>query len=226
MSVVWEALEGLFPTPVRTGSGSKGFPFGISGAARHPQGIVSLARGAKLPEKADQTHAMRPLFDLPRSSVSTPFPRTLMLLAGLFLFSPSQAADQCAAPDPGDGPSIGLALGGGGARGFAHVGVLKYLEEYRIPYHRIAGTSMGSIAGGMAATGLDPDEIARIVQDIDWDDIKIPQRNAMTRALPALGGLRSADAAERAFALGLAPMSERNLNRIISFVSPFCAWSE
>ncbi len=68
-------------------------------------------------------------------------------------------------------PVIGLALGGGGARGFAHIGVLKYLEEQRIPFHRIAGTSMGSIAGGLAATGLDSDEIATIVQGINWDDM-------------------------------------------------------
>ncbi len=96
-----------------------------------------------------------------------------VLLAMLILpvAGPALALDHCqASPAPGR-PVIGLALGGGGARGFAHVGVLKYLEENRIPYHRIAGTSMGSIAGGLAATGLSADEISNIVQDIDWPDV-------------------------------------------------------
>lgn len=94
------------------------------------------------------------------------------LLIAFMALSPLQAfsAGQCAPPPSGNGPVIGLALGGGGARGFAHVGVLKYLKENRIPYHRIAGTSMGAIAGGLAATGLDADEIAELVQAIDWDD--------------------------------------------------------
>jgi NTE family protein len=62
-------------------------------------------------------------------------------------------------------------LGGGGARGYAHVGVLKKLEEMRIPYDYIAGTSMGSIVGGFLATGMGSDELARVVRDADWDDL-------------------------------------------------------
>ena len=51
-------------------------------------------------------------------------------------------------------PRIGLVLGGGGAKGAAHIGVIKVLEEMRIPIDCIAGTSMGSIVGAAYATGL------------------------------------------------------------------------
>ncbi|MTH52614.1 patatin family protein [Bacillus mangrovi] len=52
-------------------------------------------------------------------------------------------------------PKIGLALGSGGARGFAHLGVLKILEEEGIPVHMIAGSSMGALVGSFYAAGLD-----------------------------------------------------------------------
>lgn len=55
---------------------------------------------------------------------------------------------------------IGLALGGGGARGVSHIGVLKVLDEARIPIHLIAGTSIGALVGGAYASGLSPEEIA------------------------------------------------------------------
>ena len=51
-------------------------------------------------------------------------------------------------------PRIGLALSGGGARGAAHIGVLEVLEEMRIPIDYVAGTSMGSIVGGLYAAGM------------------------------------------------------------------------
>ena len=56
-------------------------------------------------------------------------------------------------------PSIGLALSGGGARGSAHLGVLRVMEELNIPVDYIAGTSMGSIIGGLYASGMSVDEI-------------------------------------------------------------------
>jgi NTE family protein len=67
-------------------------------------------------------------------------------------------------------PRIGLVLGGGGARGAAHIGVLKVLERERIPIHAIAGTSMGSIVGGFYAAGYSPDEIEAVIASIDWKD--------------------------------------------------------
>ena len=54
---------------------------------------------------------------------------------------------------------IGLVLGGGGARGAAHIGVIEVLERERIPICRIAGTSMGAIVGGMYAAGYSPGEM-------------------------------------------------------------------
>ncbi len=65
---------------------------------------------------------------------------------------------------------IGLALGGGGARGAAHIGVLKELERLRIPIDAIAGTSMGAIVGGLYASGKSPDELQQLVESLDWAD--------------------------------------------------------
>lgn len=68
-------------------------------------------------------------------------------------------------------PKIGLVLGGGGAKGTAHIGVLKVLEELRIPVDYIAGTSMGAIVGSLYASGLTPDEIEKTLTAVDWDDL-------------------------------------------------------
>src|SRR5260221_5362733 len=65
-------------------------------------------------------------------------------------------------------PRIGLVLGGGGARGGAHLGVLEVLEELRVPVDCIAGTSMGALAGGAYAAGVSPTEIQEIVGKTDW----------------------------------------------------------
>jgi NTE family protein len=67
-------------------------------------------------------------------------------------------------------PKIGLVLGGGGARGAAHIGVLRVLERERIPIDYVAGTSMGAIIGGLYASGLSADEIERVLNSIDWSD--------------------------------------------------------
>lgn len=85
--------------------------------------------------------------------------------------SASAAMQQCVRAEVSDRPKIGLVLGGGGARGYAHIGVFKKLEEMRIPYDYIVGTSMGSIAGGFLATGMESEEIARVVRETDWDDM-------------------------------------------------------
>jgi len=68
-------------------------------------------------------------------------------------------------------PRIGVALEGGGALGLAHIGVLEWFEEHRIPVDYIAGTSMGGLVGGVYATGMRPAEIRDLVSQIDWDDI-------------------------------------------------------
>lgn len=66
-------------------------------------------------------------------------------------------------------PRVGLVLGGGGARGAAHVGVLQVLEELRVPVDVVVGTSMGSIIGGLYAVGYSPHEMARIFEEARWD---------------------------------------------------------
>lgn len=68
-------------------------------------------------------------------------------------------------------PRVGLVLSGGGARGLSHVGVLKVLEQERIPVDAIAGTSMGAIVGGLYATGMSAVEIEAAVRAIDWDAV-------------------------------------------------------
>lgn len=65
-------------------------------------------------------------------------------------------------------PRIGLVLSGGGARGAAHVGVLKILERERIPIDAIAGTSMGAVVGGLYASGLSAGEIGALVESAEW----------------------------------------------------------
>ncbi|MBT8110081.1 MAG: patatin-like phospholipase family protein [Gammaproteobacteria bacterium] len=65
-------------------------------------------------------------------------------------------------------PRIGLVLGGGGARGAAHIGVLKELERLRVPVDFIAGTSMGAIVGGLYASGMTAHELEELAGSLDW----------------------------------------------------------
>jgi len=79
----------------------------------------------------------------------------------------------CLAAEPGDAnakrPKIGLVLEGGGALGFAHIGVLQWFEQHRIPVDYIAGTSMGGLIGGLYAAGERPDEIRTLATHINWN---------------------------------------------------------
>lgn len=68
-------------------------------------------------------------------------------------------------------PRVGLALSGGAARGMAHVGVLRVLEENGIPIDMVAGTSAGSIVGGAYAAGLSVDDIAKFGLGLRWRDM-------------------------------------------------------
>jgi NTE family protein len=69
---------------------------------------------------------------------------------------------------PARRPKVGLVLSGGGARGLTHIGVLKVLDEMRIPVDYLAATSMGSIVGGLYASGIRPAEMEQIVTAVDW----------------------------------------------------------
>lgn len=66
-------------------------------------------------------------------------------------------------------PKVGVVLSGGGAKGFAHIGALRVIEEAGIPIDYIAGTSMGSIVGGLYAVGYDPDMMQKLCTEQDWD---------------------------------------------------------
>lgn len=87
--------------------------------------------------------------------------------------APVGEAAPAAAPVPR--PRIGLVLSGGGARGLAHVGVLKVLERERVPVDVIAGTSMGAIIGGLYATGMRAVDIERELLAVRWDEIFAPR---------------------------------------------------
>lgn len=93
----------------------------------------------------------------------------LFLLASLpAQMMPAVAQQNISVPVAAERPRIGLVLGGGGAKGAAHVGVLRVLEELRVPVDCIAGTSMGALVGGTYAAGKSPAEIEREVLGIDW----------------------------------------------------------
>ncbi|GLR77015.1 patatin-like phospholipase family protein [Aliivibrio sifiae] len=86
-----------------------------------------------------------------------------LLLPALCLFvSPLVFAEQAR-------PKIGLVLAGGGAKGAAHIGVLKALEEMHIPIDYITGTSMGAYVGGLYASGMSADEIAEFIGTVNWN---------------------------------------------------------
>ena len=68
-------------------------------------------------------------------------------------------------------PKVIVVLGGGGARGFAHVGVLKALREAQVPIDMVVGTSMGALVGSLYCSGIKLEDIENIAEDIRWTDI-------------------------------------------------------
>ncbi|MDH5273524.1 MAG: patatin-like phospholipase family protein, partial [Gammaproteobacteria bacterium] len=81
------------------------------------------------------------------------------------------SADQSLAPAAPSRPRVGLVLAGGGAKGGAHVGVLKVLEEMHVPIDCIAGTSMGALVGGGYASGIPAAGLEKFVTGIDWKTV-------------------------------------------------------
>jgi NTE family protein len=95
------------------------------------------------------------------------------LIAALHLpaasaFAAESVPDEATQGSGTDRLRVGLVLGGGGARGAAHIGVLKELERMRVPVDAIAGTSMGAIVGGLYATGMSAEELEELVGSLDW----------------------------------------------------------
>jgi NTE family protein len=99
------------------------------------------------------------------------FTLVLFLLAG---GARAQEPESNLSPDPWAAPQharprICLALGGGGARGIAHVGVLRVLQEMRVPVDCVAGTSMGAVVGSLLALGMSIEEIEEVALTTDWE---------------------------------------------------------
>jgi len=86
-------------------------------------------------------------------------------LAAAFVAPPDAGAQ---APAKAARPKVGLVLGGGGARGGAHLGVLEVLEELRVPFDCVAGTSMGALAAGAYVAGVSPAEMKETISRTDW----------------------------------------------------------
>jgi NTE family protein len=91
------------------------------------------------------------------------------LLCRLLLCAPARAQSaQATRCSKRQRPRIGLVLSGGGARGAAHIGVLKMLDRLHVPVDAIAGTSMGAVVGGLYASGMSGEEIERAMASVDW----------------------------------------------------------
>ena len=105
-----------------------------------------------------------------------------VLVALVTVWSAATAlAQEPAVPAPAR-PRIGLVLSGGGARGFAHIGVLRALRELNVPIDVVVGTSMGCVVGGAYAAGQSIEELEKIVRTTDWDQVVAdrPARNELT----------------------------------------------
>lgn len=93
--------------------------------------------------------------------------RIVLVSAALLLGAAVIPVRPCAAADP-PRPRVGLVLSGGGARGAAHIGVLKALDRMHIPVDAIAGTSMGAVVGGLYASGMSGEQIEQAMASVDW----------------------------------------------------------
>ncbi|WP_218768451.1 patatin-like phospholipase family protein [Vibrio parahaemolyticus] len=99
---------------------------------------------------------------------SSPMSRYFALWVSLFLIATPSVA-QVKNEDTPTRPKVAVVLAGGGAKGAAHIGVLKALEEMHIPVDIITGTSMGAYVGGLYATGMSADEIESFIYSVDWN---------------------------------------------------------
>lgn len=162
--------------------------------------------------------------------------KKILLLAFSFYFlaAPAwaQTPDTLSAPLPAKMPRVGLVLGGGGAKGAAHIGVLKYMEEIGIPVSYVAGTSMGSIIGGLYAMGYDPDELADLIAHMDWsfymsntidrENLSIERRERKGTDLLgipfSLGDIRS----QRSDIIGSLPSGAVNSSNLLNLFNRLC----
>lgn len=97
----------------------------------------------------------------------------LIIVTALLLTLTIGSSAQTTGPS-GKRPTVGLVLSGGGARGFAHIGVLKVLEENRVPVDYVGGASMGGLVGALYAMGKTPAEIEQIIMNLSWNELFQP----------------------------------------------------
>jgi len=112
---------------------------------------------------------------MPRTVAARALLPAVLLISFAFSIRPATAQEKPGSAPPAPPAAararFGLVLSGGGARGMAHIGVLKVLEEMRVPIDYVAGTSIGAIIGGLYASGMSPDEIEREMLRVDWVDL-------------------------------------------------------
>jgi NTE family protein len=104
-------------------------------------------------------------------SIRIAFIRNVFLVFVIFLFTVIKPVKGQQKSANKNSPNIALVLSGGGAKGFAHIGALKVLEEEGIPSDIIVGTSMGSLVGGFYSLGYTAAEIEEIVKSQDWETV-------------------------------------------------------
>ncbi len=100
----------------------------------------------------------------------------ILLIVGLLLFNNGMTAKEPQAQRK----KVGLVLSGGGAKGMAHIGALKIIEEAGIPIDYVVGTSMGSIIGGLYSIGYSPEQLDSMVRQQDWTFLlsdRIPRKD-------------------------------------------------
>lgn len=99
---------------------------------------------------------------------------SIFLIINIFYLSFAQVKENLVIPP---NPKIGLSLSGGGAKGFAHVGVLKVIDSLGIKVDYISGTSMGAIVGGLYASGYTAKDIEKIILDTDFYSVIANEKN-------------------------------------------------
>ena len=116
--------------------------------------------------EVNQSRAVRP-----RITVRGVFFAFVCFAAANLALARDEASAEPAAAQPNVArPRIGLVLSGGGARGAAHIGVLKVLDDLHVPIDAIAGTSMGAVVGGLYASGFSARDIESIMTSVNWQD--------------------------------------------------------
>jgi len=96
----------------------------------------------------------------------------IAFLLFIFLFPSHQlSAQENSPPVKNKRPAVGLVLSGGGAKGFAYIGLLRVIQEAGLKIDYIGGSSIGALIGGLYAIGYHPDTIVKIIREQNWDDI-------------------------------------------------------